>query len=225
MAENENEFDVQQAIGKTEQYIQNNKKSLSIIGGAVILIVLGYFGYTNFIVKPQEEGAIKQMFIAERYFEQDSLDLAINGDGNYPGFLQIIQDYGSSTAANRAHYYLGMCYLKKGQFEDAITYLKGYDAEDDITGALALGAIADANVELGKTDEAISYYKKAIDWDANDFTPPFFMKKLALTYESMQDYEKAIEIYESIKASYVNSTEGREADKYLARAKAITGKN
>ncbi|HNQ12840.1 MAG TPA: tetratricopeptide repeat protein [Bacteroidia bacterium] len=224
MAEKEQEFDVQEALGKTEQYIQNNKKSLSIIGGAIVVIVLGYFGYTNFIVKPQEEAASKQMFIAERYFEQDSIDVAINGDGNFPGFLQIIQDYGSSESANRAHYYLGMCYLKKGQFEDAIKYLKGYDAEDQITGALALGGIADAYLEQGKTDDAISYYKKAVDWDENDFTPPFFLKKMALTYEHLKQYDKAIDTYQQIKDSYTNSTEGREADKYLARAKKLAGK-
>ncbi len=213
-------IDITETIDKAEHYVQENKKSLSIIGGAIVLVIGGYLGYTNFIVKPQEENAQKQMFVAERYFQNDSLDLAINGDGNFPGFLQIIDDYGSSNSANLAHYYLGICYLKKGQYEKAIEYLSGYDAEDDVTGAIALGGIGDANLELGKNDEAMNYYRKAAEWDDNSFTAPLYMKKQAMVYELQNDSKSALEIYEKIKKDFPTSTEGRDMDKYIARAQA-----
>jgi tetratricopeptide (TPR) repeat protein len=177
-------IEINETINKAEGYISENKKSISIIVGAVLVVILGYFGYTNLIVKPQEENAIREMFMAERYFQMDSVNLAINGDGQFMGFQEIIDNYGSSSSANRAHYYLGMCYMKKGEWDNAIEYLSGYDAEDDVTGALALGAIGDANLEKGNNEEALNYYMKAVDWDKNQFTAAIFLLKAATVKET-----------------------------------------
>lgn len=217
----EQSLDVNEAIGKAEGYFEENKKSLSIIGGAILLVVGGYFAYSSFWVKPQEESAQKEMFMAERYFGIDSLNLALNGDGQFPGFLEIIDNYGSSNSANLAHYYAGICFLRKGEYQNAIDYLKKYDAEDDITGAIALGGIGDANLELGNKDEALSYYKKAIDWDKNQFTACVYMMKAALAYEMNNDWKAAAALYERIKKDYPNSTEARDVDKYISRAQAM----
>lgn len=178
MSSNKNEgFEIDESIDKVEHYVQQNKKSLTIIVVAAVGIVLTYFAYTNLVLGPQEEKAQNAMFAAERYFSQDSLKQSSNGDGTYPGFEQIAQDYGSTKTGNLANYYLGMTYLKKGEFEKAIETLKKYDAEDDITGALALGGIAAANQELNRVDEAVSFYKKASDYDDNNFTRPLFLFK------------------------------------------------
>jgi tetratricopeptide (TPR) repeat protein len=214
-------IDITETIDRAENYVQENKKSLAIIGGTIVVVVGGYLGYTNFIVKPQEENAQKQMFVAERYFQNDSLDLAINGDGMYPGFAKIIDDYGSSNSANLAHYYLGISYLKKGQYDKAIEYLSKYDAEDDITGAIALGGIGDANLELGKNDEALKYYKKAADWDENSFTAPLYLKKTATVYELQNDYKSALEVYQRIQKDYPTSTEGRDVERLIAHAEGM----
>ena len=217
-------IDIDETIGKAEGYIQENKKSLSIIGGAIVLVVGGYFVYTSLIVAPQEKEAEKDMFAAEGYFAQDSLKLALNGDGNKMGFLQIIDNYGSSQSANLAHYYAGICFLRKGEYDNAIEYLSKYDAEDDITGALALGGIGDANLELGKKDDALKYYKKAIDWDNNQFTAAVYLMKAAMVYEMLGDYKSAADFYEKIKKDYPNTSEAREVDRYIARAQAMANK-
>jgi len=215
--DNEN-LDINETINKTEGYINENKKSISIIGGAILVVILGYFGYTNLIVKPQEINAQKEMFMAEKYFQMDSVEKAINGDGQFMGFIEIIDSYGSSGSANLAHYYLGMCYMKKGEWDNAIEYLSKYDAEDDITGALALGAIGDANLELDDKDAAEKFYRKAVDWDKNQFTAPLFLMKVATVKELKKDYKGATDIYERIKKDYPLSTEARDIDRYIARA-------
>jgi TolA-binding protein len=220
----EGTIDVNESIDKAEHYVQENKKSLSIILGAIVLVVGGYLGYTQLIVKPQEADAQKQMFVAEQYFKNDSIDKAIKGDGSFPGFEEIIDKYGSSKQANLAHYYLGVSYLKKGEFEKAIEMLEKYDAEDDVTGAMALGCIGDANLELGKKDEALSYYRKAVSYDNNQFTAPVFMMKEAMVLELTGDWKGAGEVYEKIKRDYPNSTESREVGTYLARAQAMVNK-
>lgn len=217
-------IDITEKIDKAEHYVQENKKSLTIIGGAVAVVVLGYFAYNNFIVAPQEKEAQSNMFYAEQYFQLDSVNLALNGDGNHQGFLEIIDNYGSSKSANLAHYYTGICYLKKGEYENAIEHLSDYDAEDDITGAIALGGIGDANLELGNKDDALKYYKKAAGWDKNQFTAPLYMMKAAMVYEMNNDYKSAAGLYEKIKIDFPTSTEARDIDKYLARAQAMLNK-
>lgn len=219
------EIDINETINKAEGFLAENKKSITIIGGAIVAVILGYFGYTQLIVKPQEENARKEMFVAETYFKKDSVDKALNGDGQFMGFLEIIDTYGSSKAANLSHYYAGMCYMKKGEWDNALEYLSGYDAEDDVTGALALGAMGDANLELGKKDEAETLYRKAADWDNNEFTAPIFLFKLALVKELKNDYKGAAEIYERIKKDFPKSTEAREIEKFIIRAQNMANKS
>jgi len=214
----EDNIDLTESIDKAEHYIKDNKKSLTIIFGAIIGVVAIYFGYQYFIVKPQEEDARKEMYVAERYFGLDSTKLAIKGDGSFPGFETITESYGSSKSGNLAQYYLGISLLKQGQFEGAIEALAAYDAEDDISGALALGGIAAAHLELGHNDEAITFYKKAAKYDANNFTCPLYLMKAAFVYELNKDFNAALELYNQIKKDYPNSTEAREIDKYIARA-------
>lgn len=212
------DLDLGESFNKAEGYLNENKKSISIIGGAILVVILGYFGYTSFIVQPQEENAQKEMFMAERYFQNDSVDKALNGDGQYMGFLEIIDTYGSSNSANLAHYYAGMCFMKTGKWEDAIEYLSGYDAEDDITGALALGAMGDAYLEMENQSEAENYYNKAANWDKNGFTAPLFLMKVAFIKELQNDYAAATGIYEKIKKDYPESTEARNVERYISRA-------
>lgn len=217
----EKDLNITESISKVEHYIETNKKTFSIILGVIVLLVGGYLGYKKLIVAPQEREAEGQMFIAERYFEMDSLNLAINGDGNYLGFEAIIDQYGITPSANLAHYYLGMCYLKKGNYEKAIENLKSYNGNDEMTTPLATGAIGDAYMELNKVDDAASYYKKAAELRKNKFTTPIFLMKAGLAYEELGKYQDAVDAYEKIKKDYAESNEGREADKYIARAKAL----
>lgn len=224
MAEVKDEtIDLSESVHKAEKYVKDNKKSLSIIGGAAVAIVAAYLGYRQFVVKPQEENAQKEMYVAERYFGQDSVNLAIKGDGSFPGFEEIVSNYGSSNSGNLAKYYLGMSYLKKGEYDKAIESLSSYDAEDDVTGALALGGIAGAYLEKGNVDDALKYYKKAADWDKNNFTRPLFSMKTAMVYEMQKNYKDALSIYQEIKKEYPTSTEARDIDKYIGRAEALSG--
>ncbi|MCC6384666.1 MAG: tetratricopeptide repeat protein [Bacteroidia bacterium] len=212
-------FDLEGSISKSEEFIKQNQKSLLVIAAAVLVIVGGYFAYQQFWVKPQEDNARKEMFMAERYYDNDSLNLALNGDGNYPGFLQIIGNYGSSKSANLAYYYAGTAYLRSGEYDKAIEYLKKYDGEDDITGAIALGCIGDAYLEKDNRDEALAYYRKAYEWDDNQFTASIYMMKAAMVYELKDDWKQALSLYEKIKKEYPNSTEARDVEKYIARAR------
>ncbi len=214
---------VEEALSKTENFIEKNQKVIMYVVAAIIVVVGGYMGFKKFYIAPREKDAQSQMFYAERYFEKDSLKLALNGDGNNSGFLDIIDEYSMTQAADLAHYYAGICYLKLGQFQDAIDQLESFDSNDQIVGSMALGAIGDAHMELGDNEKALSYYKKAADNNDNLFTTPLFLMKAGLTYEIMGNYEEAQKLYERIQKEYYKSFESREIEKYIARAKGLVG--
>ncbi|HET6226715.1 MAG TPA: tetratricopeptide repeat protein [Bacteroidia bacterium] len=214
---------VEEAFSKTELYIEQNKKSLSIIAIAIVALIGGYFAYKNWYVAGEEVKARAEMFKAETFFEKDSLDLAINGDPKTQtmGLTEIADEYSITPSGNLAEYYLGMCYLKKGQYEEAIKHLEEFDSKDQIVAPIATGAIGDANMELGRTEEAITYYIKAAEQSNNKFTVPIFLKKAGMANEEKGNYADAVKLYERIQNEFAESAEGRDIEKYIARAKGL----
>lgn len=211
---------VEEALSKTEVFIEKNQKLIMIILGAIALVVLGYFGFQRFILIPREKEAQSQMFMAEKYFEQDSLRLALNGDGSYPGFLQIIDDYGMTKSAKLAHYYVGIIYLNQAKYQEAIDHLNKFKTKDVMLAPMAKGAIGDAYMELGQKEDAAKQYLAAADTYTNEFTTPVFLQKAAWAYEDAGNKNAALEVYNRIKTEYPRSAEARDVEKYITRLKA-----
>ncbi|PKP01569.1 MAG: tetratricopeptide repeat protein [Bacteroidetes bacterium HGW-Bacteroidetes-9] len=211
---------VEEALSKSEIFIEKNQKVLTIILGSIALLVLAFFGFQRFYLIPQEKEAQSQMFMAEKYFEQDSLKLALNGDGNYVGFLQIIEDYGMTKSAKLANYYAGIIYLNEGKYQEAIDHLEKFTIKDEMVSPMAKGAIGDAYMEMGKGDKAAEYYLKAADLKKNDFTTPVFLQKAAWAFEDLGKKEDALKTYERIRVEYPRSAEARDIEKYITRLKA-----
>lgn len=213
--------DVQEVYSKTEQFIEDNKKILSIVIFGAIIIIGGYFGYKKLIIAPMEFEAQSDMFMAEKYFEQDSLQKAINGDGLNYGFIDIVDEYSGTKAANLAHYYLGICYRNTGEYEYAIDELKSFSSDDVMISTVALGAIGDSYLELNDIDEAINYYEKAVTNGDNKLTSPIYLFKAGLAYEDKQDFSAAELKYNSIKSDYPDSREAQTIEKYIARVESL----
>ncbi len=213
---------IEHALTRTEQFIEDNSKVLSYIVFGIILVVLIFMGVKRFYINPLEEEAAGQMFMAERFFDRDSFDLALNGYGTYPGFLQIIEDYGITKSANLAQYYAGVSYLSIQNYEEAIDYLKDFDTDDVLLGSAKYSSLGDAYTSLNEFDQAESAYSKGIDKFKNDFSTPVMLKKLGLVYEETQKYQEAIDTYKSISKNYPESTEARDIQKYIARAELRT---
>lgn len=218
----ENILAVEEALSSTEQFIERNQKLIIIIISALIIVVLGYFGFIRFYLEPRQVTAQNKMFMAEKYFELDSLDKALNGDGSNPGFLQIIDDYGMTKSAKLAHYYAGMIYLNKGDFKTAIEHLEKFKSDDEIVKAMAIAAIGDAYIELGDNEKGIKKYIEAAELNINDFATPTFLMKAGMAYEISKNYPEALKIFERLKKDFPKSNEGREMDKYIARVKGLS---
>ncbi len=207
-------------LGKTGSFVRENQKSLLFIGGAILVLAVGYLIYLKVYLAPREVTATNQMYVAQNFFEQKNWDKAINGDAGYPGFKKIIDDYGSTKAANLAYFYLGIAYLNKGEYQKAIDNLTSYHGDDSMVAAEALGGAGDAYVELKNYSQAETYFKKASDKANNKFLSPFYLKKLGLVYEAENDYKSADETYKKIKSDYVSSAEAQNIDEYISRAEA-----
>jgi len=216
-------IDVTEAYSKTEQFIVDNQKSLTIIVSAIVIMAGIFVAWKYWYVAGQEKEAQRELYLAETYFAKDSLTKAINGDGQAIGLAGVADQYGVTPSGNLAEYYLGVAYMKKGEFEKAIEHLKDFNSNDQMVGPIALGDIGDCYVELGKVEDGISYYLKAVNKNKNKFTSPLYLKKAGIAYESLKDYKNAVKVYERIKTDYDKSSEGKEIDRYLARAKALAG--
>lgn len=212
---------VEEALSKSEVFIEKNQKLLTIVLASLAILVLGYFAFQRFYLVPQEKEAQSQMFMAEKYFEQDSLKLALNGDGMYPGFLQIINDYGMTKSAKLAHYYAGIILLNQGKYQEAINHLEKFKIKDELVAPMAKGAIGDAYMELGKINEAAGYYLEAADLTKNDFTTPVFLQKAAWAFEDAGKKEDALKAYDRIRLEFPRSAEARDVEKYITRLKGV----
>jgi tetratricopeptide (TPR) repeat protein len=208
---------VENTLSKTEQWVENNYKTLLIGVGAIVVVIL----LLNFAKSSNDSSNIKaqdNMFFSVNYFERDSFNLALNGDGQHYGLLEIIDDFGSTDAGNLAYYYAGASYLNLGDNENAVNYLSKFSANDQIVSSVALGSLGDAYMNLGETDKAIANWKKAANNSENAFTSPLYLLRAAMALEDQGNTKEALKLYLIIKDKYSSSDQGSDIDKYITRA-------
>jgi tetratricopeptide (TPR) repeat protein len=216
----ENPEIIGESISKTEEFLNKNKNLIYILSGSLILLFILFSTY-NFIKDNQNIEAQEEMFQAVYYFEQDSLVKALNGDGNNYGFLEIIDEYSLSDAANLSHYYAGVSYLKLGNYNNAISYLLPYSSSDLLLQARAYSLIGDAYVELQDYNNAIKYFKLASSNNPNEYFTPKYILKLALVYEKIDDLNSAINSYDQIIDEFKDSPEFQISLKNKSRLEGL----
>ena len=203
-------------LSQTEEFIENNKVLVYGVAIVIILVLGGIFGF-RYYKNSQNELAQSEMFQAVYYFEADSLGLALNGDGNNLGFVDIAEDYGMTDAGNLANFYAGTAYLKQGKFKLAILYLEDFSSDDLLVQARAYSMIGDAHMELKDYNNAASFYIKAASYKTNKFFTPQYLMKAGIAYEKADKNTEAIDAYQIIIDTYHESAEFQNAKKFKAR--------
>ena len=206
-------------IAKAKDFWARNNKPVMIVSIAIILLGGGYFGYKNFILKPKEEKAVEDMFRAEDYFRMDSLNLALNGDGQYPGFLKMISKYGGTKAANQAKFYAGVCYVKLGDNANAIKYLNKFSTSARQVQARAYKLLGDAYADSDKSSDALKYYKKAayhFEEDKAASSEALFLAAY-LADRVIKNQKEAASLYKEILKKFPDSQYANDAEKFLAQ--------
>ncbi len=207
---------VEHALGRSERFIEDNQKNITIFVLALIIVVGGYWAYKKLYMEPRNAEAQQSVFQAQNYFNNDQFQIALDGDGMAPGFLEVIDNYGNTQAGKLSKYYAGISYLHLGEFEMALDYLEGFSTNNEELKAIANGAMGDAHLELGNQEEALQFYSKAIN-AKNELASPFYLLKKGILLEEMGNKADALNAYQTIKDEYENSAEARQIDKYITR--------
>jgi len=211
---NENAEAVVEAVSKTEKFFQENGKLISIICAAFVVACALVFCWFKFAYQPKVNEAQGQMAAAEQNFRAGDFELALNGDGNALGFVQIIDEYGKK-AGKAVYFYAGVCELQLGEWEQAIKYLESYKGKDTILAARATACIGDAYVGLEDYKKALGYFEKAAQAD-NMYAAGYLLKAGAVA-EVLGENDKALSFYKKIKDQYPQSVEAYDVDKYIGR--------
>jgi tetratricopeptide (TPR) repeat protein len=210
--------DIVEAKEQAQDFFERNQLAVLGVLAVIVVIIGGYFIYNNLYKMPRNDKAMAQMFQAQFQFEKDSFALSLdNPGGGYEGFLDIIDNYNGTKAANLAKYYAGISYLNLGRFEAAIDFLKDFKPSGEITPIMKFGALGDAYSEINDFERAKDFYKKASNIE-NDFLTPYYLQKLGMLYEKEGDKEACLKAYSEIKEKYPSSTVGRDIDKFITRA-------
>ncbi|MFS4492323.1 tetratricopeptide repeat protein [Maribacter sp. 2308TA10-17] len=218
-----------ESASRSEEWVAKNQNYILGVIGVIAVGVLGYLAYNQFVQNPKEESAANEMYYPQQYFDQavnsatekDSLfNLALNGaDGKY-GFLDIIDEYSGTKAANLASYSAGMAYMNMNQYQEAIDHLEDFSSDDAVLGALAKGGLGDAFMQLGQPADALGYYEKAIGHNANDYTTPKFLYKAGVTALELNQKDKALGFFQRIKDEFSKSDEAASIDAFIGMAKS-----
>ena len=211
---------MEQALTKAEQFIEKYQKEIIRVVGGILGAVLIYMAFQSFYVEKRSLEAAAQMFPAEQYFQAEDWNSALDGDGNFLGFEDVISEFRFTPSANLARYYAGICCLRIGEYQDAIIHLSRFKSKDPILSSLALGGIGDAYAQLGDVSKALNFYMKAANQRSNDFTSPLYLLRAGILLENEGRFKEAGDLFEQIKNDYAGSSEGRTIDRYIARVKA-----
>lgn len=204
------------ALEKLAVSYENNKKTVNTVVIAIVVAVGGFFAYKNLVVAPNEEKASIAMMRAEQLFSIDSVNLALNGDAQNAGFLKVIKKYEGTASANVAHFYAGSCYLKMGDYPNAIKHLKEFDAKGTVLEHAKSGLLGDAYMETNDTKNAIENFNAAITDADDDVFTPIYLQRLAIAYEKTNRIEDAKKAYMRIRDEFPRSFQGRDVEKSLA---------
>lgn len=195
---------------------ENKKKTINTVVIAIALAVAGYFAYKYLVQQPNEEKASVAMMRAEQMFSIDSVNLALNGDAQNAGFLKIINKFEGTASANVAHFYAGSCYMKMGDYANAIKQLKAFDAKGTVLEHAKSGLLGDAYMENKDIKNAIENFNAAtVDADDDVYTP-MYLQRLAIAYEKNNQVEDAKKAYIRIRDEFPRSFQSREVEKSLA---------
>lgn len=211
---------------QTQQWVERNQNKILGLVAIISIIVIGVFAYSKLIKEPKESSAFNKMYFAQKKFDEavlinnDSMyNIALNGDDLNMGMLQIIDEFGGTNAANLAHYYSGIMYLKMNDYPNSIKYLSEFSSDDILLSSLATGSIGDAFAELNQFDDAFDYYLKASKSN-NNYSSPMYLFKAGLVAMRLNKFNRAEEYFSIIKQDYPNSTEAKNIDAFISKAVA-----
>lgn len=209
---------LEEALSKSEQFFENNKKTIFGCLIAIIVIIAGGMLYNAKVAQPRQIKAAEAIFPGETYFTNGDYSTALNGDAyGFEGFVELSKQYKSTKAGKLANLYAGLCYAQLDSMDIAQKYLEKFSGNDQMVAPSALGALGNCYATNGEYTKAIAAFEKAAKKADNNLLSPYYYLQAGIIYESLDKPAQALKLYKKIKADYPESIEGQEIDKYIAR--------
>lgn len=196
---------------------------IGAIVGLVVLVGAAAIFFLDYKKDQKNDSAQNEIFQAQYYYENDSLESALLGDGRSLGFLDIIDIYGGTEVANLAHFYTGAAYLKQRKYAEAVEYLEKFNSSEEIVMGRANKLLGDAYMEQGNFTSAAKNYMEAAETVEDKYFAPSYLLSASLAYEKSTDYSAAIKALDKIITEYKDATEVTEARKQKARLEVLAG--
>ncbi len=216
---------VEEALGRTEDFLHRNGRVLLIVVAVLVLAIGGWFAYKHLYLAKRAEKAAAAMYVAQQNFGQKMWDVALEGDGNNIGFLDVIASYGNTPEANLAKHYAGISYFKRGETDKALEYLASYKPTDGVPNAIVnaenYGLQGDIQLNKGDFAAAVDLYTKAVKAGSDPYTSPMYLKKMGAALTAAGRTAEAREAYQRILDEYPMSAEAREADKFIGAVEQL----
>ncbi len=206
-------------LGKSEAFIEKNLKGIIIVIVAIIVCVCGYYIYKNHMDEVEKKAEVA-LYKSQTYFAQEQYETALNGDSiSRTGFLKIIDQYSGTKTANLAKLYAAICYANTNKYDEAIKYFEDFDQEDDqMISPASIAALGNCYIQKGNTEKGVKLLVEAADKADNNTLSPIFLLQAGEVYESINQNDKALELYNRIKKDYFRSPLSQDIDKYINRA-------
>ncbi len=213
-----------EVIATTGAWVETNKKNIISIVVAVVVIVGGYLGYTYGYQQPREAKAQTLCTDGLQYVQNSDFETALNGEGTFPGYIKIAEDYSGTDGANLANLYAGVCFAQQNKYQEALPYLEAYKpGKDQSVSAMALFALAQCYAATNNLDKAVDTFVEAAEQADNAALSPMCLVEAGKLLESQDKKDEALKLYEQIKSEYPTSTmvvgNPAEIEKYIERAK------
>ena len=213
---------VEETLNKSEALFLKYKKAIISAVVAIVVIIAGAVLYKTYVSEPNEQKASTAIAKGQEYFAQGLFQQALTGDSTgFKGFAKLADEYSSTDAGNLANLYAGLCNAQLDKWDDAVKYLEKYDeADDQVVGPVAEGALGNAYAHLNQLDKAVSHLKKAADKADNNSLSPTFLIQAGEILENQGKADEALKLYQQVKEKYFNSMQYQRIDEYIERVSA-----
>src|SRR5262245_12242584 len=203
------------SLEKFVEFSVNRKNELIIAGAALVVIVVGLFGWSYYRTN-RNNNAQMQLAKVFRAYDDTSKPEKERFETTIAEAQKTVDAYGSLPAGAIAQYYIGLSQESLGDTAKATQSLESAIARGDSTikGA-AQFALAGIQKKHGQGPKAIETYKQL--YESGDYSKAAVAYELAALYESTDQPNQARDYYQKIVTDFPDSPFRPMADDALKR--------
>lgn len=207
------------AYAKAWAFFDSHRTLVYLILAALVLVVAGVIAYAMYLEQQQEQA---QQLLAEpvQLYESGQFREALDGINNNVGLIAIADEFGNTDAGNLARFYAADALFQLGEYDQALPYFTAFDKDRNLLGASAIAGEAAVYENKGEFARAAELYRRAADFVKNELTSPQYLFSAARAYEQANQYDEALEVYETVEEQFPKAVNQADLDLLVARAQA-----